>query len=598
MKRFSFDFVAAGVVFLAVIIVPLVVTTVLAQSSGDDSATGDNAVPKCFIFPDGSEYCPPTPTPFVPPTATPYIPPDCNTRPWECDRPDPTATPRPTATPVPPTNTPIPPTNTPVPPTNTPVPPTNTPIPPTNTPIPPTNTPIPPTNTPIPDTPTPVIIVIPPLNAPALSGRVSGTSLTLTWTEVTQADQYEVQERRVQCRTERGQQRCGEIWWLTVRSTTGLTETFSGLTVGRAYAYRVCSYRGIDRLTVCSGGQTWTIDPTATPVPPTPVPPTPVPPTPVPPTATPTPTPTPVPLPTLDILFLEANPRIVPRSITHAQWVVLHQNDIRIEANGQNLGDYEFRLKTNAATTGLYRATAGHTCVAASSTVIDWFGLNVTGSTGTADFTMIRCALGDASGAVMELEARYKGGAAVTALTPNIQQGWHRDSRRATYYFDIASFTSRGTSATLLGDSVQAASDAWNAVRPFFSPASSSNANVIIGATSDAGADCNNPNALACVRLGRNSHHPHYGDRPLWVATPPSPTTTWTTIRTLAQGSTGVASYHYLPVVMAHEFGHVAGLGHLRTGYGVMGASYSPYHLGTTPGPDDEYGFGEVNEPH
>jgi TadE-like protein len=54
-----------------------------------------------------------------------------------------TATPGPTATPVPPTSTPVPPTATPVPPTATPMP-TATPVPPT-----PTNTPAP-TSTPAP----------------------------------------------------------------------------------------------------------------------------------------------------------------------------------------------------------------------------------------------------------------------------------------------------------------------------------------------------------------------------------------------------------------------------------------------------------------
>ena len=190
----------------------------LAQSS-DPDPEGDERNPRCFWI--GPEYiCPPNPT--RPPTDPPPPPTPCNADPvtFEC-------------------------------------------LPPPTTP--PTATKPPPPTPTDPPTPTPVIIVIPPLDAPALSGRVSGTSLTLTWTEVTQADQYEVQERRIQCRSERGQQRCGEIWWLTVRSTDGLTETFSGLTVGRAYAYRVCSYRGIDRLTVCSGGQTWTIDPTARP---------------------------------------------------------------------------------------------------------------------------------------------------------------------------------------------------------------------------------------------------------------------------------------------------------------------------------------------
>jgi hypothetical protein len=74
----------------------------------------------------------------------------------------PTNTPLPTNTPVPPTNTPVPPTDTPVPPTDTPVPPTDTPVPPTDTPVPPTDTPVPPTNTPVPPTDTPV----PPTDTP------------------------------------------------------------------------------------------------------------------------------------------------------------------------------------------------------------------------------------------------------------------------------------------------------------------------------------------------------------------------------------------------------------------------------------------------
>jgi hypothetical protein len=83
---------------------------------------------------------------------------------------EPTNTPLPTNTPVPPTNTPVPPTDTPVPPTDTPVPATNTPVPPTDTPVPPTNTPVPPTDTPVPTdvppTDTPVPTDDPPTETP------------------------------------------------------------------------------------------------------------------------------------------------------------------------------------------------------------------------------------------------------------------------------------------------------------------------------------------------------------------------------------------------------------------------------------------------
>ncbi|MBN1356500.1 VCBS repeat-containing protein [bacterium] len=81
------------------------------------------------------------------PTWTPTPSPSVTSTPSE-----PSATPIPSDTPVPPTGTPQPPTDTPIPATSTPVQPTDTPSQPTmfptDTPVLPTNTPIPPTNTP------------------------------------------------------------------------------------------------------------------------------------------------------------------------------------------------------------------------------------------------------------------------------------------------------------------------------------------------------------------------------------------------------------------------------------------------------------------
>ena len=111
MKRLSFDLVAAGVVFLAVIIVPLVVTTVLAQSPDSDSGKSGDVAPRddCIIFPDGTEYCIPTaPVPTPPPTDPP--PPtlhDCELDPFGCYTPPTRRTRRP------PTHRPRPPTRRP-----------------------------------------------------------------------------------------------------------------------------------------------------------------------------------------------------------------------------------------------------------------------------------------------------------------------------------------------------------------------------------------------------------------------------------------------------------------------------------------------------
>ena len=122
-----------------------------------------------LFFPSISPTATPEPTATpIPPTPTPVPP---------------TPTPEPTATPPPPTPTPVPPTPTPVPPTATPEP-TATPIPPT--PVPPSATPIPPT--PVPPTPTPIPPTpVPPTATPeptATSVPPTATSVPPTATSV------------------------------------------------------------------------------------------------------------------------------------------------------------------------------------------------------------------------------------------------------------------------------------------------------------------------------------------------------------------------------------------------------------------------------
>jgi hypothetical protein len=133
----------------------------------------DTNVPPTDIPPTATDV-PPTAT-DVPPTAT-DIPPTntpLSVAQVQTDNEDePTNTPPPTNTPIPPTATPAP-TDTPVP-TNTNVPPTATDIPPTNTPVP-SATDVPPTWTPVPPTATliPTWTPVPPT-----------ATLIPTWTPV------------------------------------------------------------------------------------------------------------------------------------------------------------------------------------------------------------------------------------------------------------------------------------------------------------------------------------------------------------------------------------------------------------------------------
>ena len=241
MKRISFDFAAAGAIFLAVILVPLIVTTVLAQSSGEDKGGGDAPRDDCIIFPDGTEYCiPPTPAPTdPPPPPTPactihYIP----FPPWEIedcgDEATPVPTPEPEDTPIP--DTPIP--DTPIP--DTPIP--DTPVP--DTPVP--DTPVP--DTPVPDTPVPDTPV--PAWEPAalnLTGTPGVESITLRWDSDANAHGYVVEQLTDRiCRGAGGPGTSGprfDCAWDFVNETTGSSFTVSGLTPGTPYTHRVRSYK-------------------------------------------------------------------------------------------------------------------------------------------------------------------------------------------------------------------------------------------------------------------------------------------------------------------------------------------------------------------
>ena len=132
-------------------------------SGPDPTAT---PVPTATAVPPTATAVPPTAT-AVPPTAT-AVPPTATAVPPTATAVPPTATSvPPTATSVPPTATSVPPTATSVPPTATSVPPTATSVPPTATAVPPTATSVPPTATSVPPTatavpPAPTATAVPP----------------------------------------------------------------------------------------------------------------------------------------------------------------------------------------------------------------------------------------------------------------------------------------------------------------------------------------------------------------------------------------------------------------------------------------------------
>ena len=247
----------------------------------------------------------PTDTPTNTPTDTPTNTPTDTPTNTPTDTPTNTPTNTPTDTP---TNTPTDtPTNTPTDtPTNTPTDtPTNTPTDtPTNTPTDtPTNTPVPPTNTPT-DTPTDTPTSTPPPHLP-YPRNLRHSLFTVSWDPVPGAVEYGIHVR-------------ASVGDQPIRYVSGTSYDIPNPRIGASYFILVQS-RGDGRAYAVDNDWSprygFSIQPTATPVPPTntplptdtPVPPTatpvptdtPVPTnTPVPPTATPVPTETPSPVPT------------------------------------------------------------------------------------------------------------------------------------------------------------------------------------------------------------------------------------------------------------------------------------------------------------
>ncbi len=139
----------------------------------------------------------------------------------------------------------------------------------------------------------------------------------------------------------------------------------------------------------------------------------------------------------------------------------------------------------------------------------------------------------------------------------------------------------------------------WNRVGGAqFTPVQSGQEVMIHAYTTQGGGDDECRGAFACTTPPPGDDYPHLGTHKLFLQYPPRGDTKsrWTDKLDLAKNNP--AKYVYLPFVMLHELGHLAGLGHVPFGEGFMGPYgikwYSPLYLDS----EDVYGIEEVAVQH
>ena len=336
----------------------------------------------------------------------------------------------------------------------------------------------------------------------------------------------------------------------------------------------------------------------------------PVPPTPVP-TSTATPTATP-----LSALF-NAPILYEGRPIETGHWGVLHSADVTIQftANATaNIADYEFKLDLNSSETGFHiNSGTGRCTPSTGATDTGWFTVRFVVIVNV--FALTRCGLGDVTNSGMVLKARpIAGGVEFTVTsTGSIPQGWHRSDRQVYYSVDLATLSGSRPSyvpstyqheRTMTEMVIPRAARSWNSAvgRTILGTIPP---HLVLSAVLDVtikgawyGTECRK-DALGCTSPGEGTY-PHIGSQTLWISYPPKglnaqgKITEWTT--NLTRATIDPQRFYYLPMILMHELGHTAGVGHLPPGH-VMGP-YDKDNLSVSLSDDDRHGIQEATQSH
>ena len=175
-------------------------------------------------------------------------------------------------------------------------------------------------------------------------------------------------------------------------------------------------------------------------------------------------------------------------------------------------------------------------------------------------------------------------------LAGHISEAWHLPARSASY--EIVPGKSEDTE--VLTDASKVGMDMWE--ENYFSE-------VAPGATPSVRIKsverpiphelCGAVWVVACATIGSDTAYPHFAKgRDLFVAFPPFSNTEWVAFEHMLIDP---AVHKYLPETMAHELGHVVGLGHLPAhSEAIMRAKYDEINVYKEPTSHDRVGFNSV----
>ena len=291
-------------------------------------------------------------------------------------------------------------------------------------------------------------------------------------------------------------------------------------------------------------------------------------------------------------------------------WQIPDYADVQVSdfPTGFSASDYEYRIRA-PETTGIQARTTTATTCNWSASGSSWPDESSWRDAETGEVRLIRCGLGNGSTSltVQMREKSDNSNIDYNSYSTVVNYPWHIPDNNISYIYSGPAAQSDSLPQTTI-DSYKAATDQgaakWNTAlgsgRSFtFSKVSSvSSADVVVQGYSSAGGGtdpCGGAVAVACVVYSTGDTYPDFGSQmDLYFEYPPKSedingnilSYDWENDFTRATTGAGHELRLYMPIFMAHEFGHTAGLTDLYDE--EYGDTYDGYLM------KDTYGFEEI----